>query len=54
MKNKDFYTPSELVELIGISRNTVYTLIKQNKLPSVRFGKRIFIPVDSFKSLFGM
>ena len=36
---------SEVRELLGgISRNTVYSLLRQGQIPSVRCGRRILIP----------
>jgi len=35
---------TEAAHLLGISRNTVYELVRQGKLPSIKFGHRILIP----------
>ena len=37
-------TVPEAAEMLGISRNFAYILVKEEKLPSIRFGKRILIP----------
>ena len=37
-------TVPEAAEMMGISRNFAYQLVKEGKLPSLRFGKRILIP----------
>jgi len=34
----------EAAEMLGISRNFAYQLVREGKLPSIRFGKRILIP----------
>jgi len=34
----------EAAEMLGLSRNFVYKLVREGKLPSIRFGKRILIP----------
>ena len=34
----------EAAEMLGISRNFGYELVKQKKLPVIRFGKRLLIP----------
>lgn len=34
----------ETAEMLGISRNFAYQLVREGKLPSIRFGKRILIP----------
>ena len=30
--------------MLGLSRNFTYQLVREGKLPSIRFGKRILIP----------
>ena len=37
-------TVPEAAERLGISRNFGYQLVRERKLPSRRFGKRILIP----------
>ena len=37
-------TAPEAAEMLTISRNYAYQLVKEGKLPSIRFGKRILIP----------
>ena len=37
-------TVPEAAKMLGISRNFAYQLVKEGKLPSIRFGKRILIP----------
>ncbi|MFC1987309.1 helix-turn-helix domain-containing protein [Chloroflexota bacterium] len=34
----------EAAAMLGISRNFCYQLVRDGKLPSIRFGKRILIP----------
>ena len=34
----------EAAEMLGMSRNFAYQLVREGKLPSIRFGKRILIP----------
>jgi len=34
----------EAAVMLGISRNFAYELVKQKKLPVVKFGKRLLIP----------
>jgi excisionase family DNA binding protein len=47
--NKWCISVPEAAELLGISRNNAYELVKRGELPSVRFGKRILIPKISLK-----
>ncbi|MFC1986392.1 helix-turn-helix domain-containing protein [Chloroflexota bacterium] len=35
---------TEVAEMLGLSRNNAYDLVKTKQLPSIRFGKRILIP----------
>ena len=37
-------TVPEAAIMLGISRNFAYELVKQGKLPVVKFGKRLLIP----------
>ena len=34
----------EAAELLGISRNNAYELVKRGELPVIRLGKRLLIP----------
>jgi excisionase family DNA binding protein len=38
-------TVPEAAKMLGISRNFCYQLVREGKLPSIRFGKRILIPI---------
>ena len=42
--NKLCYTVPEAAQMLGLSRNFVYDLVKQGQLPVVKFGKRLLIP----------
>jgi excisionase family DNA binding protein len=37
-------TVPEAAEILGISRNFGYELVKRGELPVIRFGKRLLIP----------
>jgi len=37
-------TVPEAAEILGISRNFAYELVKQGQLPVIRLGKRLIIP----------
>jgi excisionase family DNA binding protein len=37
-------TVPEAAEMLGISRNFAYELVKQGQLPVTKFGKRLLIP----------
>jgi excisionase family DNA binding protein len=34
----------EAAEMLGLSRNFTYELVKQKQIPVVKFGKRLLIP----------
>lgn len=44
-------TVPEAAEMLGISRNFAYQLVREGKLPSIRFGKRILIPIAALKKM---
>ena len=37
-------TVPEAAEMLGISRNFAYELVKQGQIPVIKFGKRLLIP----------
>jgi excisionase family DNA binding protein len=41
----------EAAEMLGISRNFAYELVKQKQLPVIRFGKRLLIPRVALEKL---
>lgn len=56
---EDYLTPYEVAELLAVSVTTAYTLIRQNKIPAVRFSKKLIrVPkqglVDYFRSALGI
>ena len=51
-KEKEFYTVNELAEKLPISRLSVYKALKRGDIHSVRIGKKIIIPAESFKKVF--
>lgn len=52
MNKQGLFTVLEAMELLGgISRNTIYNLMREGRLASVRIGRRRFIPahaIDEF------
>ncbi|OGN97833.1 MAG: hypothetical protein A2Z77_02115 [Chloroflexi bacterium RBG_13_51_36] len=42
--NRLCITVPEAAEMLGISRNSAYELVKQGRFPVIRFGKRLLIP----------
>ncbi len=44
-------TVPEAAKMLGISRNFAYQLVREGKLPSIRFGKRILIPIAALEKM---
>ncbi|ROR28518.1 excisionase family DNA binding protein [Mobilisporobacter senegalensis] len=44
------YSVTEAAELIGIGKSLMYELVRENKIPVVRMGKRILIPKIRFEN----
>ena len=44
-------TVPEAAEMLRISRNFAYQLVREGKLPSIRFGKRILIPIAALTKM---
>ena len=43
------YTVKEIAEILGISKNAAYDLVKsENGFVTVRIGKTIRVPIESF------
>lgn len=49
---KRIYQISEVAEILGISKSYVYQLIKEEKIPVVKLGRRIIIPKPKFDHWF--
>lgn len=47
---KLLYSVKETSNILNISSTKAYELIQQNKLPTIRLGKRILIPKDSLEN----
>ncbi|MFC1932158.1 helix-turn-helix domain-containing protein [Chloroflexota bacterium] len=47
-------TVPEAAVMLGISRNFAYQLVREGKLPSIRFGKRILIPRIALEKMLEM
>jgi len=37
----------DVAQLLGIGRNLAYELVRQNRLPHIRLGRRILIPREA-------
>jgi len=41
----------EAGKALGLSRTTTYQLVNQGVIPSVRFGRRILVPISALQAL---
>lgn len=39
----------DTAQLLGVGRSTVFRLIKEGKLPTVRLGRRRLVPADAIR-----
>lgn len=49
MAEKLLYKPTEVGDLIGVSRARAYELISRKVIPSIRIGTSIRVPADALK-----
>lgn len=50
MQNKQFFSPAEIAQELGISSTTVLRLVHDGRLPALRISERIYrIPAASFE-----
>jgi excisionase family DNA binding protein len=49
--NRLAYSPQEAADLMGLCLNTVYSLIKAGKLPSIKINRRLLIPRAGLEDL---
>lgn len=49
MSDNRFMTVAEVRKVLGISKNSAYTLVSRSDFPSFRAGKVIRIPVKQFE-----
>ena len=45
---RQFYTPSEVREILGVRQQTIYMLLEAKLIPAFRIGNRWKIPIDTF------
>lgn len=46
---KKFLTVKDIMEILGVSKPTVYRIIDSADFPKIRFGRAIRIPPDAFQ-----
>lgn len=49
MSYKNFYKIKEVCNITGLTRATLYTLVRNGKLPFIKVGKQYLIPVEFFE-----
>lgn len=47
MSKSNYYTTTELAELLGVSRVTVFNMIKDGRIEAEKVGRNYIIPADS-------
>jgi excisionase family DNA binding protein len=45
------YSVREVAELLGLGRSSVYEAVKTKRIPSIYFGRKIFIPCVALKKM---
>ena len=48
MAERKAYSVPEVAEMLGVSVDTVYELVRGNLIPHKRLGRRIIIPAGTF------
>mgnify|MGYP003295208389 CR=1 FL=1 len=46
---KKFYTPEEIMEILNLSRTSVYKLFKRSDFPAVRIGRMLRVEQSKFE-----
>ena len=42
--------PRDVAEMLGLTVQTVYQMFGQGRIPHVRMGRQLFIPVDAWEA----
>jgi len=48
---RKFYKPCELIGITGLSKSGVYKALNDNRIKSIRVGKRILVPTWAVEEL---
>ena len=51
MEEKIVYTADEVGEVLHLSMPSVYKAIRVGKIPSIKIGRRVLIPVHALKTM---
>jgi excisionase family DNA binding protein len=49
---RPYYLPDELKQFLPVCRSIIYRELKAGNIPSMRVGKRVFVPKDKFHAWF--
>ena len=49
--SKGVLSINEAMNVLGISRSLAYRLVKEGKLPTIRLGRKILIPVSALEKI---
>jgi excisionase family DNA binding protein len=47
------WTVEEAADVLGISRNGAYEAIREGKIPCVRIGRRVLVPIAALRRMLG-
>lgn len=45
---KEYYSPSQVREILGVRQQTVYMMLESHLIPAFKIGSRWKIPIDLF------
>ena len=48
--DKMTYTVQEAAKAIGVSQAKMYVMARENKVPNIKMGKRVVIPIKAFQA----
>jgi hypothetical protein len=54
LRNRTTITVEEAGELLGLSRNSAFTAAGNGEIPTLRFGKRLVVPVPKLLAMLGV
>lgn len=49
-EEKVVYTASDIMKLLGLSKNTTYDLLKSGQFPTRRLGKKLLVSKEAFSN----
>ena len=46
---RQFYTPKDIMDIMGIGHNKAYALFKSKSFPAIKFGHNYIVKKDEFE-----